>query len=137
MEKAYRGFGAELMNEMTPIEADIERFVDYDQGDFVGHGALLQRKQDGVAWKLAYLSLAAPDLDILGSEPVYTDGKIVGVITGGGYGHTVGQNLAFAYVPPALAAPGTALQVEMLGNLVEAEVQATALYDSRNERLRA
>jgi dimethylglycine dehydrogenase len=137
MEKAYRGFGAELMNEMTPIEADIERFVDYDQGDFVGHGALLQRKQDGVAWKLAYLSLAAPDLDILGSEPVYTDGKIVGVITSGGYGHTVGQNLAFAYVPPALAAPGTALQVEMLGNLVEAEVQATAIYDSRNERLRA
>ncbi|MFP6742479.1 MAG: aminomethyltransferase family protein, partial [Alphaproteobacteria bacterium] len=137
MEKAYRGFGAELMNEMTPIEADIERFVDYDQGDFVGHGALLQRKQDGVAWKLAYLSLVAPDLDILGSEPVYTDGKIVGVITSGGYGHTVGQNLAFAYVPPALAAPGTALQVEMLGNLVEAEVQATAIYDSRNERLRA
>lgn len=137
MEKTYRGFGAETMSEMTPIEADIERFVGYDRGEFVRYGSLLQSKQEGVAWKLVYLSFAAPDLDILGSEPVYADGKIVGVITSGGYGHSIEKNLIFANVPPAMAAPGTALQVEMLGNPVEAEVQATALYDPRNKRLRS
>ncbi len=57
MEKAYRGFGWELSNELTLIEADMERFAAYDKGDFVGRMAMLSRKQQGIRWKLAYRTI--------------------------------------------------------------------------------
>ena len=137
MEKGYKGWGSELTNEITMIEADMERFVDFDKGDFVGRDALLERREAGVKLKLVYLSVEAEDADPLGNEPVSAGGRSVGVTTSGGYGHAVGQSLAFAYVDPAHAAPGTALEVRMLGENRPARVLEGPVYDPKNERLRA
>ena len=136
MEKAYRGFGGELSAEVTLIEADMERFAALDKETFTGREGLQARAQQGVAWKLAYMAIDADDRDVLGSEPVYSGERIVGIVTSGGYGHAVGRNLAFAYVSPELAAPGQALEVEMLGVRFGAEVLAEAAYDPHNDRLR-
>ncbi len=137
VEKGYRGWGAELTNEITMIEADMERFVNLDKGDFVGRGALLRRKQDGVGTRLVYLTLDAGDAECMGNEPVLADGRIVGVTTSGGYGHAVGQSIAFAYVEPAFAAPGTEIEVAVLGDARRARVVSEPLYDPKNEKLRA
>ena len=72
-----------------------------------------------------------------GGEPVLTGGRVVGVTTSGGYGHHTGRSLGFAYVEPALAAPGTGLVVEVLGEPRPATVLAEAVHDPRNDRLRA
>ena len=137
MEKAYRGWGAELTNEITMIEADMERFVAYDKGDFTGRAALLKQRQEGIATRLVYLAIEAGDADAMGNEPVLAEGRAVGVTTSGGYGHAVGQSLAFAYVEPALAEPGTALAVSILGEERPARVLAGPVYDPENARLRA
>ncbi len=137
MEKGYRGWGAELTNEITMIEADMERFVNLDKGDFVGRAALLQRKQEGVAIRLVYLTVDADDADVLGNEPVLANGRSVGLTTSGAYGHAVRQSIAFAYVEPAYAAPGTELEVAILGDPRSARVAAEPLYDPENARLRA
>jgi dimethylglycine dehydrogenase len=137
MEKAYRGFGSELSSEITLIEADMERFAATGKKDsFVGREATLKRKQEGIRWKLAYLSIDAPHLDVLGSEAVYSGDRIVGLITSGGFGHSVKANLAFSYVEPEFAEPATELEVEMLGERYRAEVLGAAMYDPNNERLR-
>ena len=136
MEKAYRGWGAELTNEITMIEADMERFVAYDKGDFIGRAALLKQKQEGVSTRLVYLAIEAGDADAMGNEPVLAEGRVVGVTTSGGYGHAVGRSLAFAYVEPALAEPGTALSVSILGEDRPARVLAGPAYDAKNARLR-
>ena len=136
MEKGYRGWGAELTNEITMIEADMERFVNLDKGDFVGRAALLQRKQEGVAIQLVYLTVDADDADVLGNEPVLANGRSVGLTTSGAYGHAVRQSIAFAYVEPAYAAPGTELEVAILGDPRRARVAAEPLYDPENARLR-
>jgi len=137
MEKAYRGFGWELSNELTLIEADMERFIAFGKGEFSGRAALLARKQQGSKWQLAYLRLDVSDRDVLGSEPIYQGEKIAGVVTSGCYGHATGQNLAFAYVDPSLASPGTTLEIEMLGSRYACTVLAEPVYDPKNERLRA
>jgi dimethylglycine dehydrogenase len=137
MEKAYKGWGSELTNEITMIEADMERFVNFDKGDFVGRDALLKRREAGVNLKLVYLSIETEDADSLGNEPISAEGRSVGITTSGGYGHAVGQSLAFAYVEPAFAAPGTALEVTMLGEGRPARVLEGPAYDPKNERLRA
>jgi dimethylglycine dehydrogenase len=137
MEKAYRGFGWELSNELTLLEADMERFIGFDKDNFIGKPALLKRKQEGMRWKLAYMAVDAGHLDVLGSEAVYMNDRIVGVVTSGGYGHATRLNLAFAYVEPELARPGTQLEIEMLGQRYGCEVLPAPAYDPKNERLRS
>jgi dimethylglycine dehydrogenase len=136
MEKAYKGWGSELTNEITPIEADIERFVKLDK-DFTGKGAVLQRKQDGARGKIVYLEVAAGDNDAVGGEPVTIGDRVVGLTTSGGYGHRVKKSLAFAYVDPDSAEPGTKMTVWLLGEGREATVMADPAYDAASDRLRA
>ena len=137
MEKGYKAWGAELTNEITMIEADLERFVNLNKGDFVGRQALIRRREEGIATRLVYLAVDADDADPLGNEPIYADGRIVGISTSGAYGHAVKQSIAFAYVEPQLAEPGTGLEIPILGERRGARVLAQPLYDPKNERLRA
>ena len=137
IEKAYKGWGAELTNEITMVEADMERFVGYDKEDFLGKAATLKVKQAGVTTRLVYFEVAAGDCDVHGGEPVLADGRVAGVTTSGGYGHATGKSLGFAYVEPGLAAPGSAFEIDLLGAPRAAKVLAEPAYDPRNERLRA
>jgi len=137
LEKAYKGWGAELTNEITPVEADLERFVVADKDDFVGKAAYLRVKQAGIATRIVYMEAEPGDSDIHGGEPVFAEGRVVGVTTSGGYGHTTEKSLGFAYVEPAFAAHGTRLTVEILGTPRGATVLAEPVYDPGNARLRA
>ena len=73
----------------------------------------------------------------LGNEPVRIDGEIRGRVTTGGYGYTVERSIAYAYVPPDRAEPGTAVEVEIFGRWIEGEVAAEPLFDPKGERIRA
>jgi dimethylglycine dehydrogenase len=118
------------------IEADMERFVNYDT-DFVGKAATQRSKQEGPRIQLVYMSVDADDAEARGNEPIFADGKVIGVSTSGGYGYSVGKSIAFAYVEPGFTAPGTALEIEILGQKRSCTVEAEALWDPQNERLRA
>ena len=61
----------------------------------------------------------------------------MGWVTSGGYGHFTGKSLGFGYVPPALASPGTELQVGLLDERCVARVITDPAHDPANERLRA
>lgn len=136
MEKAYRGWGAELTNEVTPVEADTMRFVKLDHA-FTGRAAVEAALARGVATHLAYLEVDASDLDVAGGEPVFADGSVVGVTTSGGYGHHTGRSLGFAYVGSGHEAPGTALEIALLGERRPARVLGEPVWDPANARLRA
>ncbi len=136
MEKAYRAWGAELTNEVTPLEAGMGRFVDLGK-PFVGREALIEQRRRGLRQVLAYLEVEAGDADPAGSEPLWAEGRIVGITTSGGYGHAVGKSLAFAYLEPSRAAIGTELEVALLDERRPARVIAEPAYDPDNARLRA
>jgi len=72
----------------------------------------------------------------LGPESTVSGGNIIGVTTGGAYGHTVGQSLAFAYVQPQYTEPGTKFDIRILGKNCPATVLKDAVYDPDNLRLR-
>lgn len=136
MEKAYKAWGGELTTEITPVEAGIERFVDYGK-DFLGKAAVEARKTRQPAQVCVYGELDAVDADCRGNEPVLADGRIVGITTGGAYGHTVGKSVFFAYVEPRFAKPGSSFEIDLLGSLRPATVLAEAVWDPKNERLKA
>ena len=83
------------------------------------------------------MTVDADDADARGNEPILANGNVVGVSTSGGYGYSVGKSIAFAYVEPAYTAPGTELEVEILGQRRPCRVHTEALWDPKNERLRA
>src|SRR5208282_2406028 len=117
------------------LAAGLERFLRLDKGDFIGRRAILAERARGPRERLAYLVVEVVDADALGGQAVLKDGRVVGIVTSGGYGHAVGRSIAWAYVEPALAAPGTALEVEILGERRRAHVAAAALHDPENRRL--
>ena len=137
IEKAYRGWGAELTNEITMLESDMERFIKFDKGDFVGREATLQQKDKGLATRLVYFDLDSSESDVRGSEPVYDGDKVIGITTSGGYGHFVQKSLGFAYVEPQYAGPGTRFVVELLGESCMATVREDPVYDPGNRCLKA
>ncbi len=137
MEKAYRGWGSELTTEIDMFEASMERFIRTDKADFIGREASLRRKQQGERMKLVYIEIDATDADSLGNEPVYAGDAIIGLTTGGAYGYATGKSLAFAYVSPDRAEPGTEFEVLMFTERRKARVLPDVAWDPNNERLRA
>ena len=135
MEKAYKGWGSELTTEITPIEAGLERFVDFNKS-FIGREATLSRKLLGINTKLVYLEVDADDTDCLGNEPVLNSEQIIGVTTSGAYGHSVNKSLAFAYVDPKYADSGNNFEIRILGQDRSATVLKEAAYDPQNLRLK-
>ena len=137
MEKAYRGWGSELTNEIDMFEAAMDRFLRLDKTDFIGREASLALKPRGARTQLVYLEVDAIDAECSGNEPLYVEDHIVGLTTSGAYGHAVAKSLAFAYVNPAFAAPGTAFEILLLGERRKAIILADPAWDAANQRLRA
>jgi dimethylglycine dehydrogenase len=135
MEKAYRAWGSELTNEVTMIAADMERFVAFGK-DFLGKAATQRAKQEGPPIRLVYLAVDAIDNDCYGNEPVYRGDKLIGVTTGGAYGHAVGASLAFAYIEPDLA-QADGIELLMMGRRCAARILPRPAWDPENLRPRA
>ena len=132
LEKALKSAG-ELTNEVTAPEAGIMRFVKLDKGDFLGRAATLEALEAPPRWVCAYLAIDADGkADGNGGEAVLLDGEAVGVVSSIAYGHSVGGIMAFAYVSPEAARPGTELEVVILGEPRRAQVLAEAAYDPEN-----
>lgn len=135
MEKAYRGFGTEMSNEVTPIEADMMRFISKKKTDYRGQKAIAENKPKLAGYQLVYGVVDVPHLDVMGNEPLYSGDEIVGLTTSGGYGHYTGKNLAFAYVKSEAVDKG--LHVEMLGERYPIELLDEPVFDPENARPRA
>jgi len=132
MEKMFRGAG-ELTNEVTLPEAGVMRFVKMDKGDFLGRDATQQSLESELPWICAYLQIE-PDgaVDGHGGEAVLLDGQVVGSTASVAYGHTVGKVLAFAYIIPHAAEPGTVLEVVIAGEPRPAVVLGEPAYDPQS-----
>ncbi|MEM9013162.1 MAG: FAD-dependent oxidoreductase [Pseudomonadota bacterium] len=133
MEKGFKGAG-ELTNEVTLVEADVLRFARRDK-TFLGADKTFNADPK---WICAYLEIA-PDgeIDGHGGEAVLWGGRVVGSTASVAFGPTVGKILAFAYIAPAAAAPGTALQVVIHGAPRPARVLGAPAYDPDSLRPRA
>jgi dimethylglycine dehydrogenase len=134
MEKGYRGFGSELTNEITLIEADCTRFYAPDKGDFRGRAATEATRAKPLGTTLVYGEIAATDCDIWGGEAVMQGDRVVGVCTSGGFGHATGKSLAFAYIQPGLTED---LEVVVLGERRGLTLLGEPAWDPTNARQRA
>ena len=136
LEKGYRVWGADIGPEIDPYAAGLGFCVKLDKRDFLGREALVEKRDAPATTRLACLVLDEPRSVVLGSEPVRVDGAIVGRVTSGGYGYTVGQSIAYAHIP-ATCAVGTPIEVDIFGTWVGGRVSQEPLYDPRGARVRS
>jgi dimethylglycine dehydrogenase len=140
IEKGFGTWAREFRPIYGPFEAGLGRFVDLKKGDFIGREAALKEQQGG-ALRLISLALDASDADCLGDEPIWHDGRVVGWITSGAYGHTVKRSLALGYVPANIAAAtegsaGGAFEVEIIGERRKAQRLSAPAHDPTGARMR-
>jgi dimethylglycine dehydrogenase len=138
VEKSYRLIGTELSIEYAALESGLDRFVHPEKGEFIGREGLLAWREQGFGNAFVTLEVhGLTDRDPLGNNPLRRNGELIGRSTSGNYGFRLEKSLALAMVKPDLAEPGTALEIEILGDRYEATVLPESPYDPKNERLRA
>ncbi len=137
IEKSFGSWAREFRPIYGPFEAGLGRFVNFSKGDFVGREAAAAEKAGGGALRLITLAVDAADADALGDEPIWHDGKVVGWVTSGAYGHTVNQSLALGYVPVAVADATSGFEVELIGERRKARRLSGAAVDPQGARMRA
>lgn len=136
LEKHFGTWFREFRPIYGPFEAGLDRFVKLDKPDFIGKEAALKEKADGPKRSRVCMEVDATDADVMGDEPIWVDGKVVGWVTSGGYGHCVGQSLAQGYIPTALVRPGMQMEIEILGERRTARLQSEPPFDPQALRMR-
>ena len=111
---------------------------DRNKGNFIGLEALNKWREKGFDNKLVTLEVhETSDADVLGNNPIYENGSVVGRATGGDFGFRLGKSIALGMVKPELANIGQKLKIDILGKMHEATILDESPYDSENKLLRA
>ncbi|MEY2779071.1 MAG: hypothetical protein RL623_251 [Actinomycetota bacterium] len=141
LEKNFGTWFREYRPIYTPLEAGMERAMKFDH-EFIGRAAVeAEMKNGGPKRKLVMFKVDVdPErpADVIGDEPVWHNGNVVGWITSGGYAHYSGVSLAMGYIPTELAAEGTTgFEIEIIGKLRPASLQLEPVLDPSGSRMRA
>jgi len=142
MEKGYRSWGHDMGSEDSPIAAGLEFAVAFKKDEFVGRDALLRERDTPRARRLVMFTIDDPEPLVLGDEPIYRDGALVGRITSGAYGHTLGRSVGMGYVthPAGIDAAFVSTgrwDLEIATERFAATAHLEPPYDPRSTRVRA
>jgi len=121
-------YGHEISESINVWEAGLDRYCKMEKPDFLGRPALAKASAAGL--KRTLVGLEMVERGIARDEYKVFDaaGEEVGRVTSGSPSPTLCKNIALAYVPPALAAVGTTLLVEIRSQRAKAKVVATPFY---------
>ncbi|MEM1276670.1 MAG: FAD-dependent oxidoreductase, partial [Pseudomonadota bacterium] len=137
LEKSFGIWTAEFRQEYTPRMTGMDRWIDWQKEDFIGREAAM-KERDGPDPNqiLATIEVAANGADASGYEPIWSDGKRIGYVTSGGFGHTVDKSLAMALINPEHTSPGTELSTHIVGVEKAATVIDPSPYDPKGAAMR-
>jgi len=143
LEKAYRHWGHDITDEDTPLDAGLAFAVKFDKkGGFIGRDALLKQKEKKVLnRRLVQFALEDPQPLLYHNEPIWCGEKIVGDLTSGMYGHTIGTCLGMGYVSWEEGVSkefieSNRFEIEVAGERYPARPSLTAFYDPKSKRVR-
>jgi len=142
IEKAYRHWSHDITDEDSPLEAGLQFAVKLDKQDgFIGRDALIKQQKSGIKRCLLQFLLDDPEPLLYHNEPIWRGDEIVGHITSGMYGHTLGAAVGLGYVSCTADESIDSLtagpyEVEVAGKKFSAKAAARPMYDPDNLRIR-
>jgi len=136
LEKNWGIWAREYRPIYTPWEAGLDRFVSLQKPDFIGREAAVRARDEGPRYHLATLVVDATDADVIGDEPIFRDGTVVGWATSGGYAHASEKSVALGYIKAEHFDVQADYAIEIIGDARSARVQPEPLFDPQAERMR-
>ena len=137
LEKSFGIWSCEFTQGYTPGMTGMDRWIAWNKGEFTGReAALAEREKNTAPHKLVTLEVDALDADASGYEPVWKDGRRVGFITSGGYGHHAGKSLAMALIDVEHAQTGEELHTHVVGVERRARIIESSPYDPGGAAMR-
>ncbi len=140
IEKAFRHFGHDITCEDHVLEAGLGFAVKTAKPGFIGRDAVLRKREEGLKRRLVQFRLTDPEPLLYHNEPIIRDGRIVGHLTSGAYGHHLGGAIGLGYVPCAGETADDLLssryEIDVAGRRVPAEASLKPMYDPKSERVR-
>ena len=141
IEKAFRHFGHDITCEDHVLEAGLGFAVKTDKPDFIGRDAVLRKKEEGLKARMVQFKLNDPEPLLFHNEALIRDGEVVGYLSSGNYGHTLGAAIGMGYVPcegeTAAQVLESSYEIEIAGVRVKAEASIKPMYDPKGERAKA
>jgi dimethylglycine dehydrogenase len=135
LEKNWGVWTLDFRPDFTAAQSGLDAFINWDK-DFIGKQAAVNERDTGPTIRLVAMTIDTDDIDVSNDEAILKDGDCVGYITSGGYAHHLQQSMALGYVPSDLAHTGTALDVEINGEMYAAKIIDAALYDPAGANMR-
>lgn len=143
LEKGYRAWGSDITPNDNPFEAGLGWAVKLRSGrPFLGRDACETAVQQPLRRKLFGFTTEDPAVVLLGRETILRDGKPVGYLTSGGFGHTIGRPIGYGYVnhpagiDEAFVGAGR-YELVVANEAVPARLHDGPLYDPRLEKVKA
>ena len=137
LEKSFGIWSAEFTQGYTPGMTGLDRWINWDKGDFIGRSSAHKEwVGNGPEQKLVTLEVETDDSDASGFEPIWVNGKRVGFITSGGYGHRIKKSLAMGLINVDLANIGQEVSVHIVGHKKKALIIPASPYDPEGSRMR-
>jgi dimethylglycine dehydrogenase len=137
MEKGFLAWKSDLLTEFDPFETGLDRFVNLNKDNFIGKADLEKRFKHGPNQKLVCLSIDCNHAPAHAGASLMEDGKVIGTITSGEWGHRVNVNLAYAFVNPDKSEIGNKMMLDLLGEMIPSEVIPLGPYDNSYSRILA
>ena len=138
IEKGFRHFGHDITCEDHVLEAGLGFAVKTDKSNFIGRDAVLRKKEIGLNMRMVQFKLTDPKPLLYHNEPIIRDGKIVGFLSSGNYGHHLGGAIGLGYVPCAGETAADVLasnyEIDVAGTRVHAEISIKPMYDPKGTR---
>lgn len=139
IEKGYGIWSTEFTAEYSPAMCGLDKFIDFNKGDFIGRDAALREANSPPARRLVQLTVDAVDADAKMLDPIYLDNKWIGFVTSGAYCHYSGLSIALGYVDADVAMLGATagpLLIRIVGEPRAARILDAVPYDPQGKRLR-
>ncbi|MEP6321144.1 MAG: aminomethyltransferase family protein, partial [Paracoccaceae bacterium] len=136
IEKAFRHFGHDITCEDNVVDAGLGFAVKTAKNDFIGREAVLKRKEEGPKLRMLQFKLTDPEPLLFHHEPIVRGGEVVGYLSSGNYGHTLGAAIGLGYVPAEFAKETDGWEIEVAGMRIAAEASLRPMYDPKSERVK-
>jgi 4-methylaminobutanoate oxidase (formaldehyde-forming) len=141
LEKGFRHWGHDIGSEDNLIQAGLSFAAKPDAGDFIGRTAFVEAKAAGLPdRRMLQFKLDDPEPLLYHNEPILMDGRIVGYLSSGMYGHSLGAAIGMGYVNAAdMTADrinGAVFEIEIAKQRFGAQASLRALYDPSSSRMK-
>jgi aminomethyltransferase len=127
LEASMRLHGNDIDETTTVVEADLNWIVGWNKPAFLGRDVLHTQKAGGTTRTLVGFEMTERAIGRHG-HPVFHNGQQVGIVTSGTQTPFLKKAIGMAYVPPALKAPGTEIEIDIRGRRAKAVVVPMPFY---------